>query len=114
MDCIFCKIIEKKIPSQLLHEDEKCIAFKDIHPQAKVHFLVVPKKHIPTLLDVGSDNSSLMGHLISVGTSLATRQGIAKTGFRVVINCNQEGGQTVYHLHLHFIGGNQLGGSMVG
>lgn len=107
-DCIFCKIIDKKIPARIIYEDEHTLAFEDINPQAPVHTLVIPKKHIPTLLDIKEDDSSLIGHLMKVSNKIAKDKGIAERGFRVVTNCNPESGQTVYHIHLHILGGRQM------
>ncbi len=107
-DCIFCKIIEKKVPAKIVYEDEYAIAFEDINPQAPVHTLVIPRKHIPTLLDIKEEDNDLIGHLIKVANKIANGKGIAKRGFRIVANCNPESGQTVYHIHLHILGGRQM------
>ena len=114
MDCLFCKIIKKEIVSQLVYEDADLMAIKDINPQAPVHLLIIPKKHIATLNDLTEKDASLQGKLLSTATKLAREMGIHEKGYRTVINCNREGGQSVYHLHLHLLGGRQLGGSMVG
>jgi histidine triad (HIT) family protein len=107
-NCIFCKIIEKKIPAKIIHEDDHVLAFEDINPQAPVHTLVIPKKHIPTLLDIKEEDNNLVGHLIKVANKIANDKGIAERGFRIVANCNPESGQTVYHIHLHILGGRQM------
>lgn len=107
-DCIFCRIIAKKIPSKILYEDELSLAFEDINPQAPVHVLVIPKKHISTTLDIGKDDHPLIGHLIHVANRLAKEKGIAERGFRLVMNTNPEAGQTVYHIHLHLLGGRHM------
>lgn len=107
-DCIFCKIAEKKIPAKIVYEDTEAIAFEDINPQAPVHTLVIPKKHIPTLLDLREEDNNLIGHLIKVANKVATDKGIAERGFRIVTNCNPESGQTVYHIHLHILGGRRM------
>lgn len=107
-DCIFCKIIEKKIPAKIVYEDEYSLAFEDINPQAPVHTLVIPKKHIPTLLDIEEDDNNLIGHLLKVVNKIAKDKGIAERGFRVVTNCNAESGQTVYHIHFHILGGRPM------
>lgn len=104
-DCIFCKIIGKKIPSKIIYEDELSLAFEDINPQAPVHTLVIPKKHIPTLLDLKEEDNSLIAHLFKVTNKIAKDKGIAERGFRLVTNCNPESGQTVYHIHIHLLGG---------
>lgn len=107
-DCIFCKIIDKKIPARIIYEDEHAIAFEDVNPQAPVHTLVIPRKHIPTLLDIKEEDNNLIGHLVKVANKIANDKGIAEKGFRVVTNCNPESGQTVYHIHLHILGGRQM------
>ena len=106
-DCIFCKIISGEIPSQKVFEDELVYAFKDINPMAPVHILVVPKEHIPTLFDVTSENSAVVAHIYEVIAKL-TREYKLVQGFRVVSNCNEFGGQTVFHLHFHILGGKKL------
>jgi len=108
MDCIFCKIIERKIPSKILYEDDLCLAFEDINPQAPVHVLVIPKKHIPTLLDLKEEDKGIGGHLFFIANRIAQEKGIAEKGFRLVLNCNRDAGQTVFHLHLHVIGGRTM------
>jgi len=108
-DCIFCKIINREINSQVVYEDDRVFAFRDINPQAPIHILVVPKKHIPTLLDITSADEELLGYLFSVATKIAKKEGIAERGFRTLINCNSEAGQTVFHLHLHLLGGRVMG-----
>lgn len=107
-DCIFCKIAEKKIPSKVVYEDELAFAFEDINPQAPVHTLVIPKKHIPTLLDIKEEDSGLVAHLMKIASKIARDKDIAERGFRVVTNCNPESGQTVYHIHLHVLGGRVM------
>ncbi len=108
-ECLFCKIIEKKIPSPFLYEDEHCIVIKDIHPQAPIHLLILPKKHIATINDCDAVDTLLLGHLIQTAKEQATQLGIAKPGYRLVFNCNHDGGQEVYHVHLHLLGGAKLG-----
>ncbi len=107
-DCIFCKIAEKKIPARIVYEDEHAIAFEDVNPQAPVHTLVIPKKHISTLLDLKEEDNDLVGHLLKVANKIAKDKGIAERGFRIVTNCNPESGQTVYHIHFHILGGRQM------
>lgn len=107
-DCIFCKIIARKIPARVVYEDELSLAFEDINPQAPVHTLVIPKKHIPTLLDLKEDDGALIAHLLNVAKNIARDKGIAERGFRIVTNCNPESGQTVYHIHLHVLGGRPM------
>jgi histidine triad (HIT) family protein len=105
-DCIFCKIVEKKIPSKVVYEDDLALAFEDVNPKAPVHTLVIPKKHIPTVLDLkeGVDDH-LISHLFTIANRIARDKGIADKGFRLVTNCNPDSGQTVYHIHLHVLGG---------
>lgn len=107
-DCVFCRIIEKKMPSKIVYEDELSLVFEDINPQAPVHMLVIPKKHIPTLLALKEEDDHLVGHLLKVANKIARDKGISERGFRVVTNCNPESGQTVYHIHLHVLGGRYM------
>ncbi|CAH1214148.1 Purine nucleoside phosphoramidase [Paenibacillus plantiphilus] len=108
MDCVFCKIIEGSLPSRQVFENERVIAIHDIKPEAPVHILVIPKKHIPTMNDVTDGDNELIAEMFSVARAIAKEQGIAEAGYRLVFNCNKEGGQIVYHLHLHILGGKQL------
>jgi histidine triad (HIT) family protein len=107
-DCLFCKIIQKKIPARIIHEDETLLAFEDINPQAPVHILVIPKKHIPTSLDIRPEDHALIGKLFEAAAAIAAERGIAERGFRLVMNTNAEAGQTVYHIHLHILGGRPM------
>ncbi|KAM9367449.1 adenosine 5'-monophosphoramidase HINT1 [Phaethornis superciliosus] len=107
-DTIFGKIIRKEIPATIIFEDDQCLAFHDISPQAPTHFLVVPKKPIVRLSEAEDSDESLLGHLMLVGKKCAATLGL-KNGFRMVVNEGPEGGQSVYHLHLHVLGGRQLG-----
>ena len=107
MDCLFCKIVNGDIPARKLYEDDLVVAFHDIAPQAPVHFLVIPKKHIATLNDMDEDDRALLGHIVYTAQRLAREQGCAE-GFRVVMNCNEQGGQTVYHIHMHVLGQRQM------
>lgn len=107
-DCIFCKIIRKEIPSTIVYEDERVLAFKDINPLAPVHVLIIPKEHITNLLEINKDNVDLISHIHLVANKIARDAGIAEKGFRVVTNCNAEGGQIIFHLHYHVIGGEEL------
>lgn len=100
--CLFCEIAEKKGKAEIIYEDDEFLAFEDIHPQAPVHFLVIPKKHIETLLDT---DEATMGKMLSIATRLAEKKDLAANGFRTVINCKRHGGQSVYHLHVHVMGG---------
>lgn len=107
VDCLFCKIAAGEIPARKLYEDDQVVAFHDIGPQAPVHFLVIPKKHIATLNDLGETDKALAGHILFTAQRLAKEQG-CEEGFRVVMNCNEEGGQTVYHIHMHVLGRRQM------
>ena len=108
MDCIFCQIVDGKIPADILYQDEAVIAFRDINPQAPTHLLVIPKKHIPSLAHLPEAESSLMGNMVNTANQLAKREGIAESGYRLVINCGEQGGQLVPHLHMHLLGGRRL------
>ena len=107
-DCLFCKIVKGEIPCTKVYEDDQVLAFDDIQPMAPVHVIVIPKKHISTLLDIDSRNISLAGDLISAAQKVARIKGIDEKGFRIAINCNDEGGQVVFHLHMHILGGRKL------
>ncbi len=105
-DCLFCKIIAGDIPTDKIYEDKEVLAFFDIDAQAPKHFLVIPKRHIATLNEV--DDTTLMGKLSLTATKIAKQLGLSKQGYRLVINCGEQGGQMIYHLHLHCLGGRQL------
>lgn len=107
MDCIFCKIINGDIPSKKVYEDETVYAFEDINPMAPVHILVIPKQHIENMLEINEENSEVISHIFEVIALIAKNKGLEK-GFRVVSNCNEYAGQTVFHLHFHILGGKQL------
>jgi histidine triad (HIT) family protein len=107
-DCIFCKIIAGELPTEKLRENEESLAFRDINPQAPVHFLVIPKKHIPSLLELSPEDTGLLGRLLYTAQELAKEQGCEEKGGRFVINCKTDGGQTVDHLHIHVLGGRPL------
>jgi histidine triad (HIT) family protein len=104
-DCLFCKIIKGDIPSKKVFEDDRVFAFRDINPQAPTHILIIPKKHIPTNLDLTDSDKELIGYLYLVGNTLAKEDDIDKSGFRLVMNCNEGAGQSVFHIHLHLLGG---------
>lgn len=108
-ETIFTKIISKEIPAEILFEDDRALAFKDINPQAPVHFLVIPKKAIATTNDITSEDEALVGYMHRVAAIVAKDLGVAEQGFRTVMNCNNDGGQTVYHIHLHVLAGKALG-----
>lgn len=101
-DCIFCKIAEKSLSAKVIYEDDDCLAFEDINPQAPIHFLVIPKTHIETILDADPE---IMGKMMSAAARMAEKKGVADDGFRTVINCRRHAGQTVDHLHIHVLGG---------
>ncbi len=107
-DCIFCKIARHELPANIVHEDDELLAFRDIQPQAPVHLLIIPKQHFTTLNDVPAAQAALLGRMAVLGRQLAAQEGIAERGFRLVMNCNAEGGQTVYHIHMHVLGGRVL------
>lgn len=111
-DCIFCRIARGEIPSRKIYEDEHIFAFHDIHPQRPVHFLIIPKRHIETLYDAGTGEESILGRMLAKAGELARQEGLAD-GFRSIINTGKIGGQEVYHLHLHILGGPQPVGPMV-
>ena len=107
-DCLFCKIIEKKISAKVVHEDADAVAFEDVNPQAPTHLLVVPRKHIATLNDLAPEDDALVGKLHRVAAKLAADRGIASQGWRAVVNTNRGAGQTVFHIHVHVLGGRQM------
>jgi histidine triad (HIT) family protein len=107
-DTIFGRIIRREIPARIEHEDDLCIAFHDVAPQAPVHVLVIPRRPLPSLAEVTPDDAALLGHLVLVATQLATKLGLA-AGYRLVVNCGRDGGQSVDHLHVHLLGGRPLG-----
>ena len=107
-ECIFCKIVNGLIPCSKVYEDEKTLAFDDLHPVAPVHVLVVPKTHIPTLMDVGTNAKDYLSAMINAVQETARIKAIDQRGFKMVVNCNEEGGQVIYHLHMHVLGGGKL------
>lgn len=109
MDCLFCKIVNQEIPANILYQDDKVLAFMDINPQAPFHALIIPRLHIATLNDMTDEHSELVGHMVKTAAHLAKEQGFAEDGYRTVFNCNSHGGQTVYHIHLHLLGGKPMG-----
>jgi histidine triad (HIT) family protein len=108
MDCIFCKIVNKEIPADILHEDEEVVAFKDIEPKAPVHILVIPKKHISSINNLKEEDKELIGKLVLSARNIAKENGIFETGYRLILNTGKNAGQTVDHIHLHLIGGTKL------
>jgi histidine triad (HIT) family protein len=107
-DCLFCKMVDGEIKPDVVYETDDVLAFRDIRPQARVHVLVIPKRHIPTLDDFPTDDPALAGKLFGAVQEVARREGLASGGYRTVINCRGDGGQEVYHLHLHVLGGRKL------
>jgi histidine triad (HIT) family protein len=110
MDCIFCGIVAGNVPSEIIYQDEEVIAFPDINPQAPTHLLIIPRKHIPTLAHLWEAELSIMGRMVKVANELARKEGISESGYRLVINCGEWGGQLVPHLHMHLLGGRELSG----
>ncbi|MFN4196634.1 MAG: histidine triad nucleotide-binding protein [Caldimicrobium sp.] len=108
MSCIFCKIVNKEIPCKMVYEDDKVLAFHDINPQAPFHILVIPKKHIPTLLELQEEDKELIGHIYLIIKKIAEELGFAERGYRVVVNCKEEAGQTVFHVHFHVLAGRPM------
>lgn len=108
MECIFCRIVSGEVESEILYQDEDVVALRDINPQAPTHLLIMPRAHISSLAEVGADQEWLLGHLIHVAGELAKREGIAESGYRLVINSGPDAGQEVPHLHLHLLGGRPL------
>jgi histidine triad (HIT) family protein len=110
MDCLFCKIVEGTIPSRKIYEDEHVLAFHDIQPAAPVHALIIPKKHIATMNDAAGDDFALIGEIHRAAQKVAQELGVSETGYRLVNNCGKDGGQVVYHIHYHLLGGEKLSG----
>lgn len=110
MDCVFCKIVVKEIPSKRRYEDDTCIAFDDIHPKAPTHVLVVPKRHVASVRELTTGDTELIGRLVLVAAAIAEDVGIGARGYKLVVNCGTEGGQVVPHLHVHLLGGRSRNG----
>lgn len=107
-DCIFCKIINGEIPSEKVYEDELVLSFKDINPEAPSHVLIIPKKHISSLNELKEEDEKIISHVFMVAKEIAEKLGIANSGYRIVTNCGEDGGQTVSHIHFHLLGGRSL------
>ncbi len=108
IDCLFCKIVAGEIPADIIHETETTVAFRDINPQAPTHVLIIPRKHIATINDIEDEDREIIGSLYTAARDIAVAEGIADEGYRVVMNCNAGAGQTVFHVHLHLIGGRPM------
>jgi len=108
-DCIFCKIAAGEIPADLIYEDDLVVGFRDLNPQAPTHVLLIPRKHIASINDLQAEDEAIIGRLYSAAAKVAAQEGIAEGGYRTVINCNDDGGQTVFHVHLHLLGGRRMG-----
>lgn len=108
MDCLFCKIATGEIPAKIAYRDDMIVAFDDINPQAPTHKIIIPQKHIATLNDLHDGDSELIGQMVQAATQLAKQLNLAKDGYRIVMNCNEHGGQSVFHIHLHLLGGRRM------
>jgi histidine triad (HIT) family protein len=108
MDCLFCKIVAGQIPADVVYQDDEFLAFRDIHPMAPLHVLIVPKPHVGSLTDIAARDEGLMGRLILAAKAVADKEGVSEKGYRLSINCGPDGGQLVPHLHLHLLGGRRL------
>ncbi|MBC6934973.1 MAG: HIT domain-containing protein [Chloroflexi bacterium] len=109
MSTIFSKIIAREIPAEIVYQDDQVTAFKDIHPIAPAHILIVPNREIATVNDVTPEDEQMLGHMFTVAKEIAQQMGITESGYRLLINCNQDAGQEVFHLHMHLLGGRKLG-----
>jgi histidine triad (HIT) family protein len=109
MSCLFCRIIAGEIPGKFLHQDDRLVVLQDINPQAPLHVLVIPRKHVATLNDLSQEDDGLVGEMLRRAAIVAREHGVADSGYRAVFNCNREAGQTVFHIHLHVLGGRSLG-----
>jgi histidine triad (HIT) family protein len=108
VDCIFCKIAQQEIPAKICYEDETVVAFSDLNPQAPTHLLIIPRKHVSTLNDLTDDDIYTVGYMVKTAQKLAKEMGHNSDGYRLVMNCNEHGGQTVFHIHLHFLAGRHF------
>jgi histidine triad (HIT) family protein len=109
MDCLFCKIVAGEIPAEVIYESDTAVAFRDINPQAPTHVLVIPRKHIATINHIDHEDHAIVGSLYTAAKEIAASEGIAEHGYRAVMNCNEAAGQTVFHIHLHVLGGRSMG-----
>jgi histidine triad (HIT) family protein len=108
-DCLFCKIVSGEIPAKIIYEDDYCLAFRDINPQAPTHVLIIPRQHIATINDIEPENTQLLGHLVLVAKEIARGENLSEGGYRLIMNCNADAGQTVFHIHVHLLGGRIFG-----
>jgi len=108
MDCVFCQIVAGKLPADIMYQDEEVMAFRDIHPVAPTHVLIIPKRHIPSLAQMADEETPLIGKMTQIANQLAKKEGIFESGYRLVISSGKDGGQVVPHLHMHLIGGKSL------
>ncbi|OGO53074.1 MAG: histidine triad nucleotide-binding protein [Chloroflexi bacterium RBG_16_68_14] len=108
-DCLFCRMASGEMPVEKLHDDELCFSIRDINPRAPVHFMVVPREHIPSVREVRDEHGPLLARLVSVANQVADAEGVSQRGYRLAFNCGDDGGQTIHHLHLHVLGGRRLG-----
>jgi histidine triad (HIT) family protein len=109
MSCLFCRIIAGEIPGKFLYQDDRLVVLQDVNPQAPLHALVIPRRHIATLNDLSQDDDGLVGEMVRRAAAVAREHGVAERGYRTVFNCNSEAGQTVFHIHLHVLGGRPMG-----
>jgi histidine triad (HIT) family protein len=108
LECVFCNILRGEMPAEFVYEDERIVAFRDINPQAPVHVLILPRKHIPSTNQITPGDVGILGEMILVARKVAEIEGVADSGYRLVINCNEDSGQEIYHLHLHLLGGRRM------
>ncbi len=108
-NCLFCKVLAGDIPADIIYESETAVGFRDINPQAPTHVLIIPRKHIATINDIADEDQSIVGSLYSAAREIAASEGLTDEGYRAVMNCNEAAGQTVFHIHLHLLGGRPLG-----
>ena len=107
-DCLFCKILDGEIPCDRVYENDQVIAFRDVNPQAPTHILVIPRKHISTVNDLTADDKNIVGEMMLAAQAVAKQEGIEESGYRLIMNCNEGAGQTVFHIHLHILGGRRM------
>ena len=108
-DCLFCKIASGEIPAKKVFEDDRIVAFEDINPQAPTHVIIIPRKHIPTMIDINEEDQELIGYIHTVANKIAVTKSLTEDGYRLVMNCKRSAGQEVFHLHFHFLGGRAFG-----